>query len=342
MAPQDDNALSKGAVTIRDVAKAAGVSLATASRALSGQGRMTEETRARVQRTALTMGFRPNDIARSLSSKRSFTIGFLNNDLTGRLTLPVMEGVTDALFDQGVSVFLCSTEDNAALTQRHLETMLDKRVDGIIAAGKRLDRQVPAQLSGLGIPVVFTIVQPEPNGVCFVPDDEAGAFQATTHLIERGRSRIAHVTGPADFRVVHERVIGYRAALTAAGLEQPEWGVILDDWSEAAGHAAVRMLWSGASEPPDGIFCGNDQIARGVVDALTLRGIAVPERVSVVGFDNWEVLAAATRPPLSTVDMGLTELGRTAGRTLLRMIEGETVESGTRKLPCNLVVRQSS
>lgn len=329
-------------VTIRDVAKAAGVSVATASRALSGSGRMTDETRERVQKTARTMGFRANGIARSLSSRRSFTIGFLNNDLTGRLTLPVMEGVTDALFDQGVSVFLCSTEDNALLAQRHLETMLDKRVDGIIAAGKRLDRQVPAKLTGLGVPVVFTIVQPETNAVCFVPDDESGAFQATSHLIERGRRRIAHVTGPADFRVVHERAIGYRAALSEAGLFEPEWGIIVDDWSEQAGHSAVRMLFSGALAPPDGIFCGNDQIARGVVDALSLRGISVPAQVSVIGFDNWEVLAAATRPPLTTVDMGLAELGRVAGRTLLKMIEGETVEPGTRKLPCSLVLRQST
>lgn len=331
-----------GPITLKDVAEVAGVSLATASKALNDTGRMKPETRERVVRVAKSLNFRPNSIARSLSSKRSFTIGFLNNDLTGRLTLPVMAGVTNALFDQGVSVFLCSTEDNAALARRHVEAMVEKRVDGIIAAGKRTDRQVPVELSGLGIPVVYTIVQPEPNGVCFVADDEGGARMATQYLIDRGRRRIAHVTGPSNFRVVHERALGYKSALLAAGLKEPEIGVVMDDWSERVGHDAVRLFFDGAMQPPDAFFCGNDQIARGVIDALTLRDVRVPADVSVVGFDNWHYLAEETRPPLTTVDMNLEQLGRTAGETLLRMIAGQHIEPGTRKLGCRLEVRGSA
>lgn len=329
-------------VMLRDVAKAAGVSIATASKALNETGRMSIETRQRVVKTAKSLNFRPNDLARSLTTKRSFTIGFLNNDLTGRLTLPVMAGVTNALFDKGVSVFLCSIEDHPLLARRHLDAMIDKRVDGIIAAGKRTDRQVPVELSSLGIPVVYTIVQPEENSVCYVPDDVAGARMATDLLISKGRRRIAHVTGPSNFRVVHERIIGYRQALESSGLSEPEFGILMDDWSERAGYEAAAILFRGGCPPPDAVFCGNDQIARGMVDALTIMGIDVPQQVSIVGFDNWAIFAEATRPPLTTVDMNLEELGRVAGETLLKMIGGEFVEPGIRKLPCRLKLRQSA
>jgi LacI family transcriptional regulator len=124
-----------------------------------------------------------------------------------------------------------------------------------------------------------------------------------------------------------------------AGENEP---VLYGPWSESWGHQAVAELWAQSeAEKPDGIFCGNDQIARGVVDALRERGIKVPEDVSVVGFDNWEIVAAQTRPPLTTVDMELKELGRQAGMTVLALAEGKSVEPGVRKLPCRLVVRQS-
>lgn len=332
----------KEQVTLQTVADAAGVSLATASKALSNTGRMKEETRERVVRIAKSFNFRPSGLARSLATKRSFTIAFFNNDLTGRLTLPVMAGVTSALFDRGVTVFLCSTEDSPALAQRYVEAVVDKRVDGIIAAGKRTDRQIPVELANLGIPVVYTIVQPEPNSVCFTVDDEGGGRLATEFLIARGRKRIAHVTGPGNFRVVHERALGYKAALAAAGLVEPEIGTIMDDWAERAGRDAVRLYFEGAMVPPDGFVCGNDQIARGVIDALTLRGVRVPEDVSVIGYDNWHYYAEESSPALTTVDMNLEQLGRLAGETLLHMIDGEPVDPGTRKLPCQIVERGSA
>ena len=111
--------------------------------------------------------------------------------------------------------------------------------------------------------------------------------------------------------------------------------------AQAWGHETDTQIWSRQDEKPDAIFCGNDQIARGAVDALRERGIRVPEDVSVVGFDNWEIVAGQTRPPLTSVDMELKELGRQAGLTILALAEGRPVEPGVRKLPCRLVVRQS-
>jgi LacI family transcriptional regulator len=134
---------------------------------------------------------------------------------------------------------------------------------------------------------------------------------------------------------VRERAGAFRSVVGDNGR------VLFGSWSEAWGHEAVGQLWSAGEAAPDAIFCGNDQIARGVIDALRERGVSVPGEVSVVGFDNWEIVAAVTRPPLTTVDMNLKELGREAGRLILALAEGTTVEPGVRKLPCQLVVRQS-
>jgi len=332
----DQEVGKKGRITIHDVAAAAGVSISTASKALNDTGRMAEETRERVKRIAREIGFRPNALARGLLSKRSFTIGLLTNDTYGRFTLPVMAGISEALVDHGVSVFLCAIEDDPALGQIHVDAMLDKQVDGIIASGKRLDRSLPVDLSNLPVPVVYAFTEGPPDSVTLRSDDAQGARLAVERLVKLGRRRIAHITGPESFFSVRERAGAYREI---AGDKEP---VMYGVWSESWGHEAVAKIWSRTGPKPDAIFCGNDQIARGVIDALRERGIRVPEDVSVVGFDNWEIMAEQTRPPLTSVDMGLKALGREAGLTILALAEGRPVEAGVRKLPCHLVVRQSA
>jgi LacI family transcriptional regulator len=338
---------AKTPVTLREVASVAGVSVATASKALNGQGRMTAQTRERIRETAQRLGFRPNSLAQSLLRKRSFTVGLLTNDTYGRFSLPLMSGVSDALVDAGVSVFLCNVEDDTRLAQLHVEAMLDKRVDGIIATGKRIDRHLPVDLANLRIPVIYAFTQPDPEAVGFVSDDAGGARLAVERFFALGRRRIAHVSGPASFAVVHERAQAYRDVLAEHGLTAAE--PLLGAWSEAWGHEAVAKLFDGKAgqafnskgEKPDAVFCGNDQIARGVIDALRERGIGVPEEVGVIGFDNWEIVAEATRPPLTSVDMNLSALGREAGLALLSLVGGQPAAPGIRKLPCRLVVRQS-
>jgi LacI family transcriptional regulator len=221
-----------------------------------------------------------------------------------------------------------------------VQAMLDKRVDGIIATGKRIDRHLPIDLANLGVPVVYAFTKPASDSVAFVSDDAEGSAQAIAHLVNLGRRHIAHVTGPASFEVVQTRADAARRAVARAGLDAST--PLLGAWSEAWGHQAVGQLFAGrGGQRPDAIFCGNDQIARGVVDALRERGIAVPGDVAVVGFDNWEIVAASTRPPLTSVDMSLPALGREAGLTLLDLVAGKPVEPGLRKLPCLLVVRES-
>lgn len=326
-------------VTIYDVAQVARVSTATASKALNDSGRMGVETRARIKRVAQELGFRPNSLAQSLTRKRSFTVGLLTNDSYGRFTLPVMAGISEGLIDHGVSVFLCAVGDKPELAQVHVEAMLDKRVDGIIATGKRVDKPLPVDLSKLPVPVVYALTAGPEEGLTILPDDRQGAGEAVRHLLAQGRRRIAHVSGPKDFGVVHERALACSQVL-AESTGASDVGTLYGSWSEHWGHEAVAELWANA-RTPDGIFCGNDQIARGVVDALRERGVSVPGDVSVVGFDNWEIVAKETRPPLTTVDMNLKELGRQAGLALVRLVNGDAVERGIWRLPCSLIVRSS-
>ncbi|WP_073325978.1 LacI family DNA-binding transcriptional regulator [Wenxinia saemankumensis] len=321
-------------IRLSDVAAAAEVSVATASKALNGTGRMTEETRRRVRDVADALGFRPNAMARALSSQRSLTVGLITNDSYGRFTLPVMSGLSNALVDDGISVLMSNVEDDPVAARRHLDTMLDRQVDGLVVTGRRIDTALPLDLAEVPIPVVYAFTAAPENAVSLTADDAQGARLATDWLSGLGRGRLAHVTGPEEFAAARIRAAAFR---DVAGPGAP---VLHGDWSEAWGHAAIGRLW-GQGARPDGIFCGSDQIARGVVDALRERGVDVPGDVSIVGFDNWSIVAAATRPPLTTVDMGLGGIGREAGRLVRALIEGGDVAPGPRRLPCRLVVRDS-
>ena len=336
-----DRAEVAARITIKDVALAANVSVSTASKALNARGRMTDETRKRIQDIAQKLGFRPNAMARALVHQRSFTLGLLTNDTYGRFTLPIAAGLSAAMADRGVSVFLCAIDDDPERVRLNLEAMEDKRVDGLVVSGKRIDRVLPVDLPAVHMPVVYVNAACPPGAIGFVPDDEGGAHAAVAHLVSLGRKRIAHVTGPRSFGAVGLREKGWLRALSEAAL--PCFGAALSgEWSEGFGYeSAQRLIADPEAERPDAVFCGNDQIARGLIDALTLAGVRVPEDIAVVGFDNWEIFATATRPPLTTVDMALKELGRLAGLTLLDLIDGKPVEAGQRRLPCRLKVRQS-
>jgi LacI family transcriptional regulator len=335
----DQPAARKSPVTIWDVARASGVSVSTVSKALNGRGQLRQETRTAVQSAAERLGFRPNDLAQSLLRKRSFTVGLVSTDSYGRFSIPVLEGIESALEAAHISVFLCNADDPAR-ERRHVESLLAKRVDGIIVTGRRTDLRPPLDLGGAPVPVIYAFAQvANPRALCLLPDDRGGARLAVEHLIGLGRRRIAHVTGPREFEAVRKRGEGFRGALKAIGLRCPSSHVLSGAWSEAFGReAALRLI--GLRPRIDAIFCGSDQIARGVIDCLREAGVRVPDDIAVVGFDNWDVIAAATRPPITTIDMNLQELGRQAGLRLVGMVDGPP-QSGVDRLPCSLVVRRS-
>jgi LacI family transcriptional regulator len=326
--------------TIRDVAEAAGVSIGTVSKALNNAGTLRQETRDRIARIAGELGFRPNDLAQSLLRGQSFTVGMISNDSFGRFTLPIMEGLERELADRRIGIFMCNATDDPERERQHIEQLLGKRVDGLIFTARRADRRPAISLPLGDLPTLFVFSHgPDDDSFCLVPDDAQGARLATEHLAEAGRRRIAHVTGPEHFEAVRLRRDGWRAALAAAGL--PEGFYLSGPWSEAWGRDATYTFFAALTGRPDAIFAGNDQIARGVVEALRDIGLRVPEDVAVVGFDNWDVMVEGARPRLTSVDMNLYALGQEAGRRIMRLIGGEEFH-GVLRLPCTLQVRESS
>jgi LacI family transcriptional regulator, galactose operon repressor len=322
--------------TIKDVAAAAGVSISTASKALNGQGKLRAETRDRVAQAAQRLGFAPNTLAQALLAGRSFTVGLITTDSFGRFSIPVMLGAEDALGTGQISVFMCDTRDDPERERRYVEMLSARRVDGLIVTGRRIEPR-PSVRAGPGIPVVYAMTQPDDGGAAVLPDDEGGGRMAAEHLLALGRRRIAHIAGPERFLAARLRTRGFSAALAAAGVE-PCGAVRYGEWSERWGREAAGQL---LADRPDAIFCGSDQIARGVADTLRAVGRRVPEDVALVGFDNWAPMALGALPPLTSVDMCLEDVGRVAAGHLLAAIGGEQ-RRGVYKVPCRLVVRESS
>lgn len=328
------------AATLTDVARLAGVSIATASKAINGRAQVRAETRTRVLEAAEQLAFAPNALARGLLQGRTGTVGLLTSDLEGRFSIPVLMGAEDAFGAGKVSVFLCDARGDAIREQHHIRALLSRRVDGLIVVGSRTDPRPP--LAGdLPVPVVYAYAPSEnPADVSITADNVDAGRLAVDHLIACGRRQIAHVSGDVGYKAAQDRAAGAGSALAAAGLELVGGRTFFGSWSEGWGRAAARML---AERFPDvdGVFCGSDQIARGVLDGLREVGRDVPRDISVIGFDNWAVLTTNARPQLTSVDMNLEQVGRVAAQRLFAAIEDDPA-SGLEELPCRVVIREST
>lgn len=331
----------RGSVTVGDVARQAGVSLGTVSKALNGRGQLREETRERVIAAASELGFEPNFVARSLLSGRTYTVGVLTTDNIGRFTIPLLAGAEDALGPGQMSMLLCESRGDYIREQYYLRTLISRRVDGIIVTGRGSDER-PSIGRDLPVPVVYALVRSEhPDDLSIVHDDEGGAVLAIEHLLATGRRNIAFVNGPVRHAASTHRAAGVARAMTAANAELVTGEPMHGAWSERWGREAAATLVSSGVHF-DGVFCASDQIARGVLDALREAQRRVPEEIGVVGVDNWDVMAEAARPPLTSIDLNLRGLGQTAAQRLLEAIGGKELHRGVTTLPCHLVTRHST
>jgi LacI family transcriptional regulator len=328
------------AATIAQVAQRAGVSIGTASKALNGRGQLRAETRDRVLAAAAELGFQPNALARGLLSGRSYTVGLVTSDSFGRFSLPVLLGAEEALGAGQISVFLCDSRGDPVREQHYVRTLLSRRVDGLIVTGRRVEPRPPIGLPA-GLPVVYAVPPSTvDDDISVLPDDAGGARQAIEHLVATGRQRIGHLTGPAGHLAARVRADAATAALAAAGLAPAGGTVHFGQWSEEWGRQAAGILLRAVPDT-DAIFCGSDQVARGAADRLRESGRRVPDDVALVGFDNWDVMVLACRPPLTTVDRNLHAVGRLAAEHLLAAIDGNP-RAGKHTVPATLVVREST
>jgi LacI family transcriptional regulator len=326
-------------VRIVDVAALAGVAPGTASKALNGSGQLRAETRERVRAAAAQLGFTPDGFGRGLSSGRSYTVGLLTTDRFGRFTIPILAGAEDALGAGQMAVMLCDTRDDPLREQHYVRMLLSRRVDGILVTGRRTDTRSPIAVPP-GLPVVHVFTpSSDPEATSVLADEAAGGRLAVDHLIGLGHERIAHVTGRPDHHSAQVRAAAVERAVARGGASfvgPARFG----EWSERWGRQAAAALLR--SRPGvDAVVCGSDQVARGVCDGLREAGVDVPGDVAVTGFDDWDVMALASRPPLTTVDLCLEALGRRGAELLLDAVAGRP-QPGTTWLTPRLVVREST
>jgi LacI family transcriptional regulator len=326
-------------VRIVDLAADLQVSISTVSKALAESPEISDATRVRVRDRAAELGYRPNGAARRLRTGRTRAIGLLSHDSIGWQSLPVLLGAEEAFGAEETAVLLSDGRGDPVRTRHHIRTLLDHGIDGIIALAHSTDDQ--ASLGQVGVPVVYAYgASGDPVDLSVVPDEAEGARQAVELLIGLGRTRIGHVAGPSTYAATKRRAKAADLALRAHGLQFAGGRPLSGEWSEHWGRVGTEMLLE--REPNlDALFCGNDTIARGALDALARKGRSVPADVAVIGYDNWEAIAAGSNPALSTVDMNLREVGRNAAQSLARLIKGEHLQ-GVIRLETGLVIRQST
>lgn len=324
-------------VKLRDIAQQTGYSISTVSKALSGKGRMSDETRKNILSVAKNLGYTPDFYAKSMASKtKTFVLGLIVPDITNPFFAYLTRGVERAC---GETCLLMLMDSFRSL---HREEQLIRAarfygVNGVIVGNSRVNDELIDEISKYVPVVIFDKECKCDNVVSIVVDNYYGAYLATKHLVENGCKHIIHFGGTQELYVSLQRAQGYEAAIKESGLKSHivRVGYTFDD-----GYKAAKKLLNERNHF-DGAFCMNDLVALGVMKALKEEGKKVPEDVAVVGFDDDKQLCEVTVPSLSSVRQPVEMMGETAGKMLLELINGQF---NTKKVifSPSLVVRDSS
>ncbi|MFG6430504.1 LacI family DNA-binding transcriptional regulator [Roseateles sp. LYH14W] len=329
--------MSASPATIKDVARVAGVSVATVSRALNGAGNVLPDTRQRIVDVARELRYSPSGAARSLITRRTDTIGALLPDLHGEFFSELIRGIDQAARARGLHLLLSSSHDDADEAAAALRAM-NGRVDGLIVMSPHADDDFLSQNLPLSLPaVLLNSGVRAPTQRVFAVDNFGGARQMTEHLVATGRRRIAFLGGPAANFEARERERGHRAGLPAG--VQP-W-LLEGDFSEAGGErAGAFLLGLPAAERPDAVFAANDIMAIGLLGTLIAAGVRVPEDIALAGFDDIPV-ARYVSPALTTMHVPIAALGQQALDALADALEQDSHDRSATVMPVQLVVRRS-
>jgi len=330
-------------VTMRDVARAAGVSVNTVSRALAGKPDVSPSTRAKVLAVAKQLGYRPNKLARGLRSNRTATIGVIVTDIANPYFGALVKGVKEAAHRHGYSIVLQDTDEDYAKEEEAIQVMLAEQVDGLLITPVQTGIDTILCLKEAEVPFVLLGRRFEELKTHYVvTDDVRGGYLATEHLIELGHTEIALINGPPHISSAKERRRGYQNALTEHGIE-PDDGLIRSGAITAADGYREATALLRSTRRFTAIFCYSDFVAFGAIAAVREAGLHIPEDVAVVGYDDVE-LASYLDVPLTSVRIPKKELGAAAVEMLLEMLAGGQQEAGPQgiELPVQLFVREST
>ncbi len=332
------------ATTMKRIAGQLGVSITTVSKVLNNRDDIGEATRARVLAKVAELGYQPNAVARSLTLRRTHTLGIVIPDLMHSFFVEIVSGVEAVASSRGYGLLLCSTSEDPKKERVDLDMLRQRQVDGVVLASANAsgNTDLLKGLSGFGLGLVMIDRDDHPDVKCdrVVTDDQEVGRLATAHLIEMGRRAIAHISGPA---IVHarRRADGYREALEAAGIKPHSEWIVRGGFMEADGYRAMKRLLT-VKPRIDAVFAANDPAAIGAMKAIWEAKLRVPEDIAIVGAGDI-ALGDLLRVPLTTVSWSREEQGRRAGELILARIETKGANKFRRVIiPPHLVARRSS
>jgi len=329
-------------IGIKEVAAAAGVSVTTVSHALSGQGKMSDQTRGRVERLAAELGYAPNRIASALRLQRSGIIGFVSDEIaTTPFAGHIVLGAQEAAAEHGILLVVVNSNGNPEIETQQIESLLAQQVDAIVYA-KMFHRQVvlPERLAHIPT-VLVNAYDPAAQAASIVPDEVQIGAMATRRLLNAGHQRIAHITVTDHFPGADGRVAGYLHAMADSD-NGPCVVRVIGPSDARAGREGLEQALREMSNLT-AVFCFNDSMAMGAYQVASRQGLRIPEDLSMASVDNLELIAAQLQPGLTTVALPHYEMGRWAIEQVMRIINetGDTSAAAQIKLQCALIERQS-
>lgn len=331
--------------TIHDIAKKLNISASTVSRALNNNTIINKGTREKIKKVALEMGYRPNIMAANLRTRRTNTIGVIVPLINRHFFSSVISGIEAVAYKEGFAVTISQSNDNFEKEEKIAQTLFLNRVDGLIVSiGMETTSFDHLQhFSDRGVPLVFfDRIVDEIDAHKISVNDYKGGFKATTHLIEQGAKRIAHIGGPLNLNIYQKRLDGYLEAMKKAGLPVDVSMLIHNSLTRTDGTNAVKKLFS-QKVKPDAIFCANDTTALSAIIFFNEHGIKVPDDILVVGFSN-EPFSEVVTPSISTIRQPGFEMGQKAAQLIIEQIKLKDKPAQFQKIvmPTELIIRQSS
>lgn len=334
--------------TIKEVASVAGVSTQTVSRVINGRPDVSSETRKRVQEVIQELSYRPSTLARSLSQRRSYTLGAVTFGLEYIGPSRTLNGIADKADELGYMLLMKELDNfNSDSLDEVIESLLARQVDGILWVAPEIDKNhawVDDRIGEFPVPILFIAMQPREGITSVSTDNYQGAVTATQHLLDSGRKKIGHISGPLGWWEANERKRGWHDTLTEAGIDVLENHCTEGNWSSASGEKAFRKLLESFPEI-DAVFVSNDQMSLSALREAHRRGILIPEQLAVVGFDNIAE-SAYFYPSLTTISQDLQSLGEQAVQNIVEMIhakqENRSMVARAKFIQPSLIIRESS
>lgn len=329
-------------VTIKDIAKLSGVSTTTVSKIINGKDNdIGKSTIEKVNKIIKELNYSPNTIARSMITKKTKTIGLIIPDVRNPFFTDLTRGAEDVANERGYSIFFCNTDDDLNKEIKYINNLIEKQVDGIALAGAAVRNKELEEKVNTRIPIISLDRNVYFKGIegTIEVDNYSGAYDAVSHLIKQGHKKIMLLSGQLNVKLSIDRLEGYKKALADNNIDYDEKLVVVGRYSSDFGYESMKKTT--IDSDVTAIFCGNDLIAIGAMNALKEKNISIPADISIVGFDDIFISSLLT-PSLTTVRQPSYAIGQLAVEKLINILEGKENLNSKLEIKLELIVRDST